>query len=146
MLTVSEYLSVVAITISIASLGVSSYVALRDRARLKIASRFIPESEYGPSYIVAAMVNLGRRPVILRAIGGSEGDKWACEYLDSSNGGKRLGEHERYEHKFDREATVNSNPDGEDMFYQELWVEDSLGTRHPIPDSREYIRRLWAKA
>lgn len=143
MLTFAESLSMVAIGISLASFSVSSYTAFRDRAKLKISSKFFEASEYGPGRVVVSMVNVGRRPVILRMIGGSAGEKWSGEVLDQKLGGKRLGEHERYEHAFDRDGTMNFNPDGEDLIFEELWVEDSLGVRHPIPDSSEYISRLW---
>lgn len=144
MISLAEGLSLAAITISVASLGVSGYVAFRDRARLKITSRFITASEYGPSRIIVEMVNVGRRPVILRLVGGTSGDRWGSQYLESRTEGKRLGEHERHEHVFAKEDTVSFNPEGEDLFYEELWVEDSLGVRHFIPGSREHIKKLWA--
>lgn len=146
-LSFAEMASVVAICISLVSLGVSLYNALRDRAKLTIKSKVYPASEYGPDRIVVTMVNAGRRPVILRVIGGSDSHgHWGGSYLEQEKGGLRLGEHEHYEHKFEKEDTVLMVPEGDDLFFAELWVEDSLGIRHPIPESKAFIKRLWSKA
>ena len=63
--------------------------------------------------------------------------------LESGKGGLRLGEHERHEFSLKKDDTVAFIPDGDDIFYKEWWVEDSLGTRHKVPKSTEYIRDLW---
>lgn len=108
-------------------------------------SRYLPASEYGPSRIILTLINKGRRPVILRMIGGtSEDGKWAASFLEHEKGGLRLGEHERYEHTIEKEDTVSFHPEHEDLFFEHLWVEDSLGNRHQVPNSREHIRQLWA--
>lgn len=141
----SEVISTIALIVSLGSLSVSGYVAFRDRPRLKITSRFVPASEYGPNRIVLALVNMGRRPVILRMLGGtSKNGAWAAEFLAHEKGGLRLGEHERYEHTLEKDDTVAFNPENEDLFYERLWVEDSLGNRHPVPNSHEHIKKLWS--
>jgi hypothetical protein len=134
--------------VSALSLGLSSYVAFRDRARLKITSQFFEASEYGPDRIITTMMNIGRRPVILRLVGGSAGKTaWSAQHIDHDDGGKRLGEHERYEHTFTKDDIVHfdpdSGPDDEPLIFETLWVEDSLGVRHPIPKSRQLIERFW---
>ncbi|CAE6801815.1 hypothetical protein R69749_02655 [Paraburkholderia domus] len=92
------------------------------------------------------MVNAGRRPVILRLIGGaSAAGTWSAEYLAREEGGLRLGEHERYEHTFEKEDTVKFHPEHDDLFLKTLWVEDSLGIRHKIPKASQYIDRLWSR-
>lgn len=145
MSTFSDTLSIAAILISLASFGVSARTAFHDRARLRIKSVFVPASEYGPDRIVVTMVNVGRRPVILRLIGGSDSaGHWGGTYLEHDKGGLRLAEHERYEKTFEKEDTIQFNPNGEDLFSEALWVEDSLGIRHPIPDSREHIIKALA--
>ena len=143
----SELLSTLALCISIVSLGVSFGVAFRDRARLKVTSEYFKESEFGPNRIVVTMVNVGRRPIILRLIGGIAPDnRWSGSYLDPKNGGLRLGEHERHEHIFIRDETMYFNPENraEAVFFETLWVEDSLGVRHAVPKSERYLKRLWA--
>lgn len=93
------------------------------------------------------MVNAGRRPVILRIIGGSDSDgHWGGSYLDQEKGGLRLGEHEHYERKFEKEDTVLMVPEADDIFFEKLWVEDSLGVRHPIPESEAFIKRIWSES
>lgn len=144
--TLSDVLSITAVLIALASFGVSAHTAFHDRARLRIKSVFVPASEYGPDRIVVTMVNVGRRPVILRLIGGSDAaGHWGGTYLEYDKGGLRLAERERHEKILAKEDTVQFNPDGDDLIYEELWIEDSLGNRHPIPASRDLIKWLWAK-
>jgi hypothetical protein len=141
----SEIVSAVALVISLGSLSVSGYVAFRDRPRLKIISRFAAASEYGPNRVVLTFINKGRRPVILRLLGGTSKDgKWAATFLEREKGGLRLGEHERDEHTIEKEDTVSFHPDHEDFFFERLWVEDSLGNRHQVPNSRDHINKLWS--
>ncbi|MBK5180457.1 hypothetical protein [Paraburkholderia domus] len=144
--TFAEYMSSAAFAVSFASLCISGHVAFRDRARLSLSSKFIPASEHGAGQIVVTMVNAGRRPVILRLIGGaSAAGTWSAEYLAREEGGLRLGEHERYEHTFEKEDTVKFHPEHDDLFLKTLWVEDSLGIRHKIPKASQYIDRLWSR-
>jgi hypothetical protein len=143
----AEITSIVAICISLASLSLSLYNVFRDRAKLKITSKFYSASEHGPNRIIVRMVNDGRRPIILRLIGGNDSHgHWGGSYLEHEKGGLRLGEHEHYEYKFEKEDTVLFIPEGNDVFFDKLWVEDSLGRRHPIPESKVFIDRLWGKS
>ncbi|EKS9805714.1 MULTISPECIES: hypothetical protein [Burkholderia] len=143
--TFAEYMSTAAFAVSFVSLCVSAHVAFRDRARLTVSGKFIPASNYGPNRIVVAMVNVGRRPVILRLIGGADAaGKWSAEYLSRETGGLRLGEHERYEHTFNKDDTIKFHPEDDDLFLKTLWVEDSLGVRHKVPKASQYIERLWS--
>lgn len=140
----AELVSTIALVIAFAGLCISGWVAFRDRPRLRITSQFIPASEYGPNRIVVTLLNKGRRPVILRLLGGTSQDgRWSGEFLDHKNGGLRLGEHERYEHTIVRENAGEFHHEDETLFFDNLWVEDSLGNRHPVPKSREHLRQLW---
>ena len=138
----SDYLPHIAIGISLVSLGFSVTNFFRDTARLKIRSRFIEASDYGPERIIVSMMNAGRRTVIIRLIGGSEGKKWGGTYIDYDAGGRRLGENEHFEYTFSKESVVQLMPEGDDLVFDVLWVEDSLGRRYSIPKSREHIKRL----
>lgn len=143
-MTFFEIISISALLISVASLAVSTYSSLRDRARLRIKTKYYSASEYGPDRIVVSMVNIGRRPIILRVIGGSDSfGKWGGDYLCLEKGGIRLAEHEHYEYTYTKDDTVLFNPDGNNLFYESLWVEDSLGVRHLVPNSKAYVKRLW---
>jgi hypothetical protein len=140
-------LAIIAILISVASLGVSLYTAYQDRPRLRIKSEYFEASDYGPRRIRVTMVNAGRRPVIVRLIGGTDSmGRWGGTFIQHEKGGLRLAEHERYEQTFEKEDTVQFDPTGEedDLVYETMSVEDSLGNRHPIPNSEALIKKLWA--
>ena len=62
-------------------------------------------------------------------------------HLDHESGGKRLGEHERHEIVVRKNDTVLLGPE-DDMLFEVLWVEDSLGTQYLVPGSREFIKKL----
>lgn len=139
-------ISTIALVVSLASFGVSLYNSLRDRPRLSIESKFYEGSEYNPeSRIAVTLINRGRRPVILRMTGGNDdAGNWTADMLESDKGGLRLGEHERHEFRIKKDDTIHVMPDDDVITFKEMWVEDSLGTRHKIPKSSEYIRRLWS--
>lgn len=142
----SDVLSSVALVVSLGSLSVSAYVAFRDRPRLKVSSRFLRASEYGPDRIVLTLINAGRRPVILRLLGGtSKIGKWSATFLGKDEGGLRLGEHEHYEHTIEKEDTVTFDLDSDDIVFECLWVEDSLGNRYHVPNSEQHIAELWSE-
>lgn len=116
-----------------------------DRTRLKVSSVFHVADEWGPAQIVVTIINKGRRPAILRLLGGSDArGKWSGQYIEHEKGGHRLAEHERYDRKVTKEDTLAFHPDDAGVFYETLWVEDSLGVRHGVPHSKEYIKKLWA--
>lgn len=139
----SDVLAIVALIISVASLLLSFYATYQDRPRLKVTSNFIEASEWGPARIHVTMINAGRRPVILRLLGGadSSGD-WSGSFLEHDKGGVRLGEHERHEADIEKDDTYFTTPVGEDLLFESMWVEDSLGNRHAIPNSASYIKKL----
>lgn len=144
MSTAPIWISLAALVVSIGSLVVTGLNFRRDTARLKVTAEFYPDSSDGTPFIRVRMVNAGRRPVILRTIGGADGDRWAARYIDHAAGGKRLGEHEHYEHIFQpNDLWDYDHPEDPDPFrFTELWVEDSLGVRHLVPKSREFIEKM----
>lgn len=143
----TEYASVVstiALIVSFGSFGVAAYNAFRDRPRLKVTSMFYESSEWGPAQMHVVVVNKGRRPAILRLLGGpTSGGTSGGTLLEHDKGGLRLGEHERHEFRIERDDAVLLGPDGPET-YDQMWIEDSLGDRHPIPQSREYIPKLFS--
>lgn len=60
-MTRAVVISVVALFVSIASLGFSIYVALRNRGSIRTKSKFIQASDYGPARVAVTIVNAGRR-------------------------------------------------------------------------------------
>ncbi len=144
-LTFAEKLSFVAILISVASFFVAARSAFLDRTRLKVSSVFHESDEWGPAQIVVTIINRGRRPAILRLFGGTDANGIGSGlFFDHEKGGLRLAENERHERIVKRDDTVTFDPNDADLLYETLWVEDSLGVRHDVPNSREYIKKLWA--
>jgi hypothetical protein len=139
-----EVLSTIALIVSVGSFGLAATNIFRDRPRVKITSALFEGSEYDPEpSIHIVVINKGRRPVILRMLGGSAADDdWSGEFLEYDKGGVRLGEHERWEHSVSKQGRTSMNPDGPDIIYTRMWIEDSLGNRYLIPHSREHIARL----
>jgi hypothetical protein len=138
-----EIVSTIALILSFGSFGVAAYNPFRDRPRLKVTSNFWEESEWGPASIHAIVVNAGRRPVILRLLGG-DGPQggFSGTYLAHDSGGLRLGEHERHEFSIKSEdAFFQADPDGPLEPFARMWIEDSLGNRHAIPRSRDADQR-----
>jgi len=141
----SDWLAISALGISLLSFAVAARNTFYDRPRLSVTSRCIEESDYGQARIIVTLVNKGRRPVILRLFGGYDASgRYGGTYLKGTDGGQRLGEHELHEIVVTKNDTVFMGPD-EDLEFEVLWVEDSLGIRHEVPKSREYIKRLWTK-
>src|SRR5258708_2946305 len=79
-------ISIIALVISIAALGLSSYVVWRDRARVK-AKCFARTHERTGEYssVFLSVSNVGRRAITLRFLAGV--------YADGTQGGQRLSEH-----------------------------------------------------
>lgn len=148
MLTFSNVLAVIALLISTGALSVSVFNYRRASARLRVTCMRYScgGPEYGDPYIEVHVVNAGRRPVVLRKIGGSVGDHWSATCIDFDAGGRRLGEHEHYQHKFRAIDLTSITPESEEFIFNELWVEDSLGVRHRVQKSRENIQKLLAEA
>lgn len=147
MLNPSEILSLIAIVVSVASFGVAAYTAYQDRSRLRITSVFSAASQYGPARITITLVNMGRRPVILRLLGGTDAaGNWSGTYFKYGTSGLRLGEHERHERSLINDDAVDFGPEGDPVVYGKLWVEDSLGIRHQVPNSKIHLQRLLGKA
>jgi hypothetical protein len=145
----SEIISTVALLIA----G-STFVRnlLRDRPRIQIKSAFYDGSESAefepnpqPS-IQVVVVNTGTRPVILRVIGGADDKgRGSGRMIEYEKGGTRLGKHERWEHTIKNEDTVDPySNEPEDILFTHMWIEDSLGNRHLIPDSYDLVPKLQA--
>ena len=141
-MTRSEIVSVLALFLSVISLGFSIYVNLRDRANIKTTSQFYPASESGPAAVHFSVVNAGRRPIILRMRGGvDKSGGWIGTFLGKDQSGLRLGEHERLDHTMKKQDIFEQTPD-DLMTLADLWVEDTLGRRYPIKDAKKNLAAL----
>jgi hypothetical protein len=131
-----------AVCISVASLLVSGFSYFRDRAVLKATSQFIQPPDESP-YVYVRIVNKGRRSIILRMWGGSDGKDWSGNYFGNAKEGLRLAEHEMHDFIINRDGLYNPTPDA-DIIYADLWVEDTLGRRHKIKNAKANVARLQA--
>lgn len=136
-MTRAEFISVIALLVSVASVCFSVYFNFRDRAHLKTKSVYYDDpDEYGSPVIKFDVVNAGRRPIVLRMWGGTEeGDKWTGTMLGTDGAGLRLAEHEVFEKRLHAADLEELTPDSE-VSFRDLWVEDSLGRRHSIKDAK----------
>lgn len=142
-LTLSEYISFIALALSILSFITSFYFGFRDRMSVRAECEFFPSNpEYDRAHLRIRVVNRGRRIAILPMFGGDlASGGWQGEGLGEKDKGLHLAEHERFERKFYREDVVAVAPDSESE-YVELWFEDSIGKRHKVKKSREGIEQL----
>ena len=141
-MTRAELISIVALLISLGSAAATIYFNLRDRARLVVKSTFYSGYDGEMPSMTVSVVNGGRRPAVLRMWAGTDGTKhWAGTLLNSSEGGLRLAEHERYELRLSKDDLTEVTPDHEIVF-TDLWFEDTLGRRHFVVDAKKHIAML----
>jgi len=140
----SDTISLVALVVSILSLGFSVYFNFLDRARVVTTCKFYPESEYNAAHVAVSILNAGRRAFILRllVLANREGE-WIGTYLNKEQGGLRLSEHERHDLTLKHQDLFESAPDGV-IEVTDCWFEDTLGRRHRPKGIRGCLKRLWA--
>lgn len=141
-MTKFEILSICVSGLAFVASILSLYLHFQDRSVLKIICKFMPGSEYGPAYIAVSIVNAGKRPLIIRMWGGTgENDKWIGNFLGEKRQGLRLGEKERHDMALKKDDMFAISP-GVEIIFKELWIEDSLGKRYVVPNSKEYVSKL----
>lgn len=131
-------LSIIALMISIVSLGLSSYLAWRDRSRVQTKS-FARQHERTGEYssVFVTVTNAGRRPLTLRyLLGLYEDGSLGCQRL--SEGGVKLQEGEFHELEFGKFDGIMVN--GVDMpGLVDVYFEDSAGKKHKVVDARKNV-------
>jgi|GEM_PF-1785691 len=135
----------VALIISGLSFAVSFWNVFRDRSRLDLKSGLIESHpEYGHEQIWFKAINKGRRPIYIRTVGGNLSvHGWMGTHIGETDFGLKLEEGQFYEAYWNRNDIFADGPDFEDE-YIDIWLEDSHGKRHKIPNSKKYIQRLKA--
>lgn len=137
-------ISLVALFVSVVSLGFSTYFGLRDRAVLRTSSSYSGGWEGGSASVTVSVVNAGRRPIVIRMWAGAENDKnWVGTYIGAEQRGLRLGEHERFDLTLRSHDLYATTPE-DDFWIADLWFEDTLGRRHKVKDAKANIRKLRA--
>lgn len=142
-MNMSEVLSVVAIGISLASLGWQIRTWSADRTKTSTRSRFYSgDEDREPGLLVAIAVD-GPRPIVVR---------WLCmKREDGTWSGTSVGEGKgiRLSNGDHYEETLRGN----DLYSQDwetheylaavdFYFEDSLGRKHFIKDCRENLQKL----
>ncbi|WP_067070390.1 hypothetical protein [Roseateles chitosanitabidus] len=150
--TIAHSLSTAALGVSLLSLTVSIRNYRRDNPRLKITARRVRRRDGGLGYIEVKAVNVGRRPLYLTMLCGSDdGKQWSSEYLDSGGPGLKVGEHEFMTFR------IVAFPNGEGVYdawamlddvyieFTRMQIEDSTGQKHEIPRLRKLLVDLRAE-
>jgi hypothetical protein len=136
----AELLALVSLAVSVTSLSFSAYFGLRDRGRVRAESTIYPATEYTYPRISIAVVNNGRRPIVLRMlVGTSDKGTSVGKYLGKRNSGLRLAEHERVEVNLEAEDAIGMTAEEGSIVFTDLWVEDSLGRRYRVKNAREHL-------
>lgn len=121
---------------------VSLFLHYQDKPVLKIISKYYLSSDLSAAHIALSIVNAGKRPLIVRMWGGNDNNgDWVGEFIGKQQKGIRLGEKDRYDIELYKENMIGMTPD-DDVIFSELWVEDSLGKRYTVPNSRKYVSKL----
>lgn len=153
-LAAPQWIAIAALLVSLTSLTIATLSYRRDRPKLKISARFYPSNESGgpPGQIELKMVNIGRRPVYLVTLWGSEKKKGPASgsFLDYKGPGIKLAEHEttslrithlpRGENEYDASAMM----DDDFIDFEWLTIEDSTGRCHEVRKARPLLRALKA--
>ena len=141
-----QWLPYLAILISIVSLVISLRSSLLDRNIVEAESKFFlgRHRQHEPPSFSVSVINKGRRPVIIRLLGGTTNTGLSSgAFIECEKGGKRLAENERHDQRFGMEDLVYNDPEGEFGEYAELWIEDTLGRRFVVKNSRKHLEQYW---
>lgn len=130
--------SVFALFTSWRSQRIDSKAFDRDRAELKVEARLY-ESGDRPGYIEVRAINVGRRPLFLWSLHGSDakGNGSGVAFANW-NRGHKLDEHEfkvfQITHLKRGEDQFDAVSMGDDDFYEfeRMWIVDSVGNRHEM--------------
>jgi hypothetical protein len=143
----SELISWLALFSSLVSLACSIYFNLRDRAAVMTRSRVINDWYGGLASLEISIINKGRRAIILRMWGGTDGTvRWVGTVIGKNGEGSRLGEHERFSVVLSMEDLEGDTTPDESIEFSDLWFEDTLGTRYFVEGARRHIAELRAIA
>lgn len=135
--------------ISLAALAVSSlsacfaaYVLFQDRPRIRAKSAFQAGWEGSEATVAISIVNMGRRPIVLRLWRGDDlNGSTVGTYLQHPEG-ITLTERKRYDLRL-RKADLLATTPGEDVHLRDVVFEDTLDRRLAIQGIRENLDRLW---
>ncbi|MCG8337938.1 MAG: hypothetical protein MJE63_25840 [Proteobacteria bacterium] len=141
-------LSISAITISVFSLLLSFYVALRDRPNIKTESKVYKHSKTGEyHHFHLKVVNAGRRPVILTELECIYSEKKISGlYIGDDEKGIKLEEGEFYEYKFskiDQIMIYDPMNNGDIYSLENIKIIDSSNKKHTVKSAKKNIKKLY---
>lgn len=135
-----------ALLISLVSLALHFHGHLRDRAKIDTFCEFYRgnHKQHDLPVFKVSVINRGPRPVILRMIGcTTANNKWSGTYLKGESSGIPLGEGERFDQRMEDQDLIYDDHEGNVEDIVKLWVEDSLGRRMVVRNSRTNIVKYW---
>lgn len=136
----SDILSIIAVTISAISLGISFYHLFQDRAYINVDSIFINRGSATGSFLIVNIKNSGRRPLIIRSWGLREkSNYWQSFSLGETNKGIEIGEKGFYEFRIEFSDVAQHIIESELV---NLWVEDSLNRRYKIKNAVKHVKKF----
>lgn len=149
----SDYISLIALFISMLSVGYSIWFGLRDRAHIRTKCEFFPantdeDGPFSPPVILIQIANYGRRPVYLEYLYFRYGKGGGANYAETLWEGDKYGryqldEGDKYEHFFEPDSdTIFTNEDG--IRATDIFFRDSLGRDYHVKDARESIEAYFA--
>jgi hypothetical protein len=136
-------LAIAAVVISLLSLCVSTWVAARDRSRLRVRAKFWPDSEDGgEAHTRIVIKNKGRRPHHIAAWIARTDEDWISSHALGENGpGIDLDGGRSFEVVLDGGNLEEESPDGK-AHIKTVWFEDGLSRRFSSMSVRLGIWRL----
>lgn len=151
----SDYISLLALLISMISAGWSIWFGLRDRAHIKAESVYFPagteeDGPLSPPGILIRIANHGRRPVYLEYLYFRYGKKGLADYAETlwdgdKYGRCRLNEGDKYEQFFDSDCdSIFTNAEG--VRATAIYFQDSLGRRYEVKNAGENLAAYFAAA
>jgi len=140
----SDYISLLALCVSTASISLSWFFGFRDRANLRTSAILHSHNHgYQGTLIELEIVNHGRRPAILTYLVGEERDGGASAIvLGEKDRGIRLQEHEKYKITVYSHDLVIIDPEGNEHEYISYWFEDTLGRKYKVKGIRKLIEKM----
>ncbi|ANQ83693.1 hypothetical protein dqs_0617 [Azoarcus olearius] len=137
----SDWLSIIAIVVSLLSFIVSLWVAMRDRAIVEAQATAVISGDSGEYYVVVVRAaNVGKRPIALRTLWGTYTNGCRSGFDISANRAalSEYGAYEERVHKFDGFMVVESD-DGTFADLVDLYFEDTGGGHHRVKGAKEAI-------
>ena len=149
----SDYISLLALFVSVTSVGFATWFGLRDRAHVKAKCEFYPadtneDGPLSPPGILIHIANYGRRPVYLEYLYFQYGKRGTAIYAETvwesdKYGRCRLDEGDKYEHFFDPDSdSIFTNDDG--IRATSIFFQDSLGYRYNVKGASKSLDAYFA--